>query len=222
MSVDLSSLIFTYKIVGIGPAIGAASSFIFPLTYSIMDIIAEVYGFHTAKKIILYSLLCDFIFASLAFLVSFTPSLNQSDNYTYALVLRPLLRAVIAQAIGILSGAFINIYLISKWKIMTNGRHFWLRSIGSSTLGEAAMLVISAFIALTGVLSFNDILRLITYAYIYKILFAIAASPIISFVAAALKRNLDETEYETQFIHANIPNSHVFYSTAHEPLFARK
>lgn len=193
IAIDLSSMVFAYKIIEFGPIIGAASSLIFPLTYSIMDIIAEVYGYQIAKRIIWYGLICDFIFAILAFLISYIPSTDHLQTVAYIQVLGMLLRAVAAQSAGVLLGAFINIYLISKWKIMTNGRYFWLRSIGSSTIGEAVMLVISVFIALAGIIPFFKLLQLIFYAYIYKIIFAIIAAPFISIIAIFLKDKIDAT-----------------------------
>ncbi|MBV9575123.1 MAG: queuosine precursor transporter [Gammaproteobacteria bacterium] len=192
IAIDLSSMVFAYKFIEIGPIIGAASSLIFPLTYSTMDIIAEVFGYRTAKKIICYACACDFLFAILVLAISNIPSINQSETAVYIQILSPLLRAVIAQTIGVLSGAFINIHLISKWKIMTNGRYFWLRSIGSSTIGEAAMLVISTLIGLLGVLSISKILQLIMYAYIYKIIFAIIIAPFISIIAYLLKTTISD------------------------------
>lgn len=187
MAVDLSSMVFAYKIIEIGPVIGAASSLIFPLTYSIMDIIAEVYGYQTARKIVWFAFFCDFIFALLVYFISQIPSQKNFETQAYLLVLGNLLRAVFAQTVGVLAGSFMNIYLISRWKVMTKGRYFWLRSIGSSTIGEAIMLVISVVIALAGILSPAKIMKLIFYAYMYKIIFAIVLAPFISLVAAILK-----------------------------------
>src|SRR6185312_984618 len=108
---------FAYKIIKIGSVLAAASSLIFPLTYSIMDIIAEVYGYQSAKRIVLYGFICDVIFGVITLLISHIPSINESQTIAYIQVLGLLLRAVLAQTIGVLSGAFINIYLISKWKM---------------------------------------------------------------------------------------------------------
>lgn len=190
IAVDLSSMVFAYKIIEIGPIIGAASSLIFPLTYSIMDIIAEVYGYNIARKIVWFGFVCDLIFAILVFFISHIPSPVQAQTMAYIQVLGLLLRAVVAQTIGVLSGAFINIYLISKWKMLTNGRYFWLRSIGSSTIGEAIMLIVSVLIALLGILSFSQLIHLILYAYLYKVIFAIIAAPLISIVAIFLKKKI--------------------------------
>lgn len=191
ITIDLASMVFAYKIIEFGPIIGAASSLIFPLTYSIMDIIAEVYGYQIAKKIIWLGFICDIIFAILVLFISHIPSPSHEQTIAYIQVLGLLIRAVFAQMLGVLSGAFINIYLISKWKILTNGRYFWLRSIGSSTIGEAIMLVISATIALAGIISFSKLFILICYAYIYKILFAIIAAPFVSIIATILKKKIE-------------------------------
>lgn len=202
VAIDLSSMVFSYKIITIGPIIGAASSIIFPLTYSIMDIIAEVYGYNLAKKIIFYSILCDVVFAVITLAISYIPSTSLTETTIYFHLFSPLLRVVFAQTIGVLSGALINIYLISKWKIMTNGKYFWLRSIGSSTIGEAVMLIISVLIALAGVLTPFKLFQLIMYAYIYKIIFAIIAAPCISIIAIILKAKINsprEIDYSSRF-----------------------
>jgi queuosine precursor transporter len=190
IAVDLSSMVFAYKIIEIGPILGAASSLIFPLTYSLMDIIAEVYGYQIAKKIIWYGFICDLIFAILTLFISHIPSSNVAQNTAYIIVLGNLLRAVTAQTIGVLSGAFINIYCISKWKKITNGKYFWLRSIGSSTIGEAVMLVISVLIALAGIVTFSKLIRLIAYTYLYKIIFAVIAAPFVNLIGNILKSTI--------------------------------
>jgi uncharacterized integral membrane protein (TIGR00697 family) len=190
VAIDLSSMVFAYKIIEIGTVIAAASSLIFPLTYSIMDVIAEVYGYQIAKKIIWYGFMCNFIFTMLAFFVSHIPSANHLQTIAYIDVFGALPRIFIAQMTGVLIGAFINIHLITKWKAITNGRYFWLRSIGSSTIGEAIMLVISVLIAFSGILSFATLFHLITYTYLYKVIFAIIAAPFVSVIAVILKNKI--------------------------------
>lgn len=208
IAIDLSSMVFAYKIVEIGPITGAASSLIFPLTYAIMDIIAEVYGYRIAKNIVWYGFMCDLIFAILALMISHIPSTTHAQTLAYIQVLGLLLRAAVAQMIGVLLGAFINIYLISKWKRMTNGRYFWLRSIGSSTIGEAIMLIISVLIALIGVLSFSELIHLIIYTYLYKIFFAVAAAPFVSILASILKKKISNWRPESiVFNPFNKPNT---------------
>lgn len=187
ISIDLASMVFAYKVIEVAGVVAIASSLIFPLTYSIMDVIAEVYGYKIAKKVVFYAFICDLVFSLLTLFISYIPSITQQESLAYKQVLGSLLRAVVAQAIGVLTGALFNIYLISKWKLMCKGRYFWLRSIGSSMAGEAVMLIISVLVALIGVLSINQLIRLIIYTYIYKIIFAVVAAPMISLIAVFLK-----------------------------------
>ncbi len=199
LAVDLSSMVFSYKIIKLGSIIAAASSLIFPLTYSIMDIIAEVYGYKIAKKIILYGIICDLIFAIFTLFVSHIPSLSSVQTTAYILVVGSLLRIVFAQTVGVLLGAFVNIYFVTKWRVMTHGRYFWLRSIGSSTIGEAVMLVISVFIALSGIISYSDLVRLIVFTYLYKVIFAILISPFVNIIAIFLKNKMEYQGVENSF-----------------------
>jgi uncharacterized integral membrane protein (TIGR00697 family) len=34
-------------------------------------------------------------------------------------------------------GEFVNSYILARLKVLTNGRHLWLRTIGSTVFGEA-------------------------------------------------------------------------------------
>jgi hypothetical protein len=183
-----------------------------------MDITSEVYGYKIAKKIIWYGFCCDVIFAMFVLFVAQIPSISLSQTLKYQEIFTPLLRAVFAQMIGMLSGAFINIHLISKWKRITNGKYFWLRSIGASAIGEGCMLIISVFIALLGILNLYQIMQLIFYTYIYKIVFAFCAAPIINLIANLLKhnnKNLNENSFnfnpfnksDSQDAFANFPQS---------------
>ena len=192
VAVDLASMVFAYKIVSLKSIEFPAASLIFPLTYSLMDIIAEVFGYKVAKKIVWYGFICDFTFSILVVYISHVPSVVSSETVAYQNVFGLLLRATLAQTLGVLLGAFLNIYLISKWKVLTNGRYFWLRSIGSSGIGEAVMLITSVMIALSGILSFSKLFNLIVIVYLYKIIFAIVIAPFISFVAQMLKNKLGE------------------------------
>src|SRR3990167_4211694 len=98
--------------------------------------------------------------------------------------------------IGVLAGAFINSAIISKWKTITHGKYFWLRSICSSLIGELIMLLISVPIALYGTLNIKEIATLILYAYSYKIIFAVIISGPANYLANILKIKEDIDIYD--------------------------
>lgn len=197
LTFDLASLVYSYKQIQIGFVMGMASSIMFPFTYIISDIVTEAYGYKTAKSLIICGIVCDFIFAAVAYLISLTPSPSIVQYNAYHLVLSPLLRSLTAQTLGIVIGGYVNIYLLSKWKVVLKGKYFWLRSIGSSTIGEGIALVISVFVALHGIVPTNTIANIIAYAYIYKIIFAVFVAPFGAIVAQFIreKEGVDIYDY---------------------------
>ena len=132
--------------------------------------------------------------------VSHIPSPNEQQSSAYLLVLGSLFRAVFAQMIGVICGGYVNVYLISKWKLLTNGRYFWIRSIGSSSLGEGVMLLISVTIALVGILPLSKITQLIVYTYIYKVIFAVLIAPFIAIIAVLLKNVIEKSDEKKETI----------------------
>ncbi|OGT63240.1 MAG: hypothetical protein A3E85_06000 [Gammaproteobacteria bacterium RIFCSPHIGHO2_12_FULL_45_12] len=200
ITVDLASLVYSYKEISLSFIIMMASSIIFPLTFIISDIVTEVYGYKIAKNMIWCGILCDFVFTILTYLVSLTPSPTANQYNAYYVVLNPLLRAITAQTLGIFIGAFTNIYCMSKWKVILKGKHFWLRSIASSIIGEGFALIISVLIALGGILSIKTIMYVILYAYIYKMVFAVFVSPIGQMIAQLLKEKegIDVYSYDKE------------------------
>lgn len=187
LACELASLVLSFKIIQIKFFFGAAASLIFPITYTWNDIITEVYGFKTAKKIIWFVFLCDYLFVLLVFFALQAPSPIPNQEESYNLVLGSLWRSLSSEMVGVLAGAFINSIIISKWKIITRGKIFWFRSICSSAIGELMMLFISVPLALYGTLTIKEITTLIMYAYSYKIIFAIIISGPANYLANQLK-----------------------------------
>jgi len=201
LACELASLVLSFKIIQLTFFFGAAASLIFPITYTLNDIITEVYGFNITKKIIWFVFICDYLFVILIFWAIKIPSPLLQQQEAYNFVLGSLWRALSSEIIGVLVGAFINSMIISKWKIITKGKQFWLRSICSSAVGEIIMLLISVPIALCGILSISEIGALIIYAYFYKILFALVISGPANYVANLLKikEGIDIYDYNVSY-----------------------
>lgn len=201
LTCELASLVLSYKIVHLRFFFGAAASFIFPITYTWNDVITEVYGFSTTKRTIWVVFICDYFFVAMLYFLIKLPTENPHIQHAYVQVLSPLWRSLSGEMIGVLSGAFINSIIISKWKILAKGKIFWLRSILSTLTGECFMLFVSVPIALYGILSFKEMLYLICYAYSYKIIFAIIISYPANVIADYIKRKerIDTYDYDVSY-----------------------
>lgn len=139
----LASVIVIYKQVAIASFILPGSTLIYCLTYSITDIIAETYGYAIVRQLIWISLICELLFSSAIVAIINTPSpAGWSHEQAYQYVTGALLQVFFASLIGSLSSAFLNAYLISKWKILIKGKLFWLRSLGSSLIGELMLTIL--------------------------------------------------------------------------------
>lgn len=150
--------IIEQKLISIGPIEATAGLLIFPISYIINDVIAEVWGFKKARLIIWYGFLMNFLAIFIFRMSILVPgSENFQHQDAFSLVLGNTQRITIASFIAFLVGSFLNAFVMSKMKIMQKGRNFSLRAIVSTLIGEGADSLIFFFIAFYGVISNYDL-----------------------------------------------------------------
>lgn len=203
VTLSILTIVLLYKIISFDRWIISAATFIVPFWYTLSDLIAEVYGYKVARKALWTLFLCNFIFIFVIYLTIHLPSPYDSSKqaYAYHLLFDPIPRVFVASFLAVLIGAFLNVYLLTKWKVLIKGRYFWLRSIGSSAIGEAIFTIITFGIEFTGQALLHDIMELMIVSYIVKIVFLpIAATPS-AFMAKVLKRyeGVDVYDNNTNF-----------------------
>jgi uncharacterized integral membrane protein (TIGR00697 family) len=201
LTIDLLSMGFCYKFVQIGPFFMAAEGLVFPITYTIADIIAEVYGYNEAKKTIWTIFLCNFIFALGAFILCLVQSVDFSQQETYNYVFKSLLRGTVAEVVGVQASAFINIYIISKLKIHLKGKYFGIRCILSSAIGQALLVIISMPIIFLGHVHLHELFKIMVSSYAYKIIYILIMATPASLLASFLKRKekVDIYDYRVNY-----------------------
>lgn len=173
VTASLAADTIAYKLIGIGPILEPGATIIFPLTYLLGDIITEVYGYQTARRLIWYGLLMEFIFAFLIKGVLMLPGASfWHFQRSYDIVLSSLPRFVFAGLVGDIASSFLNAYVVSKTKIFMKGKYFWFRSILATAISELALVILTAFVAFTGKLPALSMLRLFVSAYGLEIIYA--------------------------------------------------
>jgi len=149
-----------YKIVDIHGYAVSASSLVIPLWYALGDVIAEVYGYKISRQLIWAAIFCEFIFIFVcAGLVHVASPYYLHNGEAYRTVFGALPRVFVGSVCAILLGGFINIYVITKWKILVSGRYFWIRSTVSSTVGELVFVITAFLIEFYGKVPFLQLLR---------------------------------------------------------------
>ncbi len=195
--------LFLYRLVQVGPLIFPGGMFVFPLIYVIGDLIAEVYGYKVARLIIWYSLICNFIFAFSILSVIYLPVPKGYEHTAgnYIFVFKHILRGDIANIFGVLAGGFLNVYILTRWKVFVEGKIFIVRSFTSSAIGELVMLTIWVTIAFSGQLARGELLHLAISDYImriiYLIVFSIPAAGAVRFLKSL--DNVDIYDTKTNF-----------------------
>lgn len=202
MTIKLITVTLIYKIITIGPFSASVSTLIIPLWFLIGDIIAEVYGYKIARHVIWIAIICQFIFSFICIaLISFHSSPDWGDQEAYNYVFGKLPRVAFASFLAIISGAFVNAYALSKWKILLCGKYFWLRSLGASAIGEFIFTAVAYFSEFFGVTSLLDLLKLMTISYVIKLILnpiLVIPSTIAVFVLKKLE-NTDVYDHNTNF-----------------------
>ena len=147
MGVYITCLLLSNLIAGKMMAIGnvtlPAAVILFPITYILCDVFTEIYGYKNMRTVIWMGFGCS-AFAVIIYMI--TIALPHPDFWgnqeAFATVLGTTPRVFAASLIGYLFGEFSNSMILSKLKVKTQGKNLWLRTIGSTIVGEAFDTVI--------------------------------------------------------------------------------
>lgn len=192
-----------YRLIEIDHLILPGGMLIFPLIYLLTDVVTEVYGYKMARLFIWLAVISNFIFALLIFSVIYLPSPSHSllISSEYYNVFHGILRADIANLIGVLTSRFINAYLMSKWKILVYGRFFILRSFVATLIGDIIMLMFWAPIAFAGIVDLRAMLAITLSDFLVRAIYAAVGTIPAAFIVRYLKKKekVDIYDIHTSF-----------------------
>lgn len=190
------------RVILIGPLMEPGGILIFPLTYFLSDVITEVYGYKIARQILWFGFFCQFIFSLLIVGIMHLPAATfWHDQKSFETVFGHLFFYCLTTTLGTLCGGFLNIYIVSKFKILLQGKYFWIRSLLSSSVGE----LIFSLIALTPIflhsVGVKNALWIALSAYLFKLSYGIIAVIPSSILVKILKKieNVDVYDFDTNF-----------------------
>jgi uncharacterized integral membrane protein (TIGR00697 family) len=148
-----------------------AGTITFPLAYMLGDVLTEIWGYKTAKKTIILAFLCNLFVVICTQIGVWLPSPDYLDPIAsaYNTVYSYVPRIVIASLTGFLHGELSNAWIMEKIKQKMNGRHLWVRTIGSSLIGYVFDTVPFVLIAFLGVLNARDMILMVVSQYLMKI-----------------------------------------------------
>lgn len=162
----------------------------FPIAYLAGDILTEIYGFRKTRSIIWWGFLClagMSLFYWIATLLTPAPFWVK-DNEAFVKFFGFVPRIAIASLIAYLVGEFLNSMVLSRLKVKMQGRHFWLRALGSTAVGQGADSFIFNFIAFGGVFPLSTVAYIAFSGFVLKTLYEVLVLPFTYVVVRKLKQ----------------------------------
>ena len=208
VAVLIASNFIAAKLVAIGGLVLPAAVLVFPLAYIIGDVLTEVFGYGAARKAIWLGFACNVAVVGFTLLSIALPPASAwtlppfrdaaSSQTAFAAVLGPAPRVVLASLLAYLVGEFLNAAVLAKLKLATGGRFLWMRTIGSTLVGQLADSCVFITVAFAGTVP-GDVLRgIVLVQWLVKVCFEAAATPVTYVVVGRLKRAVGVEHYDRQ------------------------
>jgi uncharacterized integral membrane protein (TIGR00697 family) len=169
----------------------------FPLSYVFGDILTEVYGYARARKVVWAG------FAALGFasfmsftVLAFPPAPGWEHQQAFETVFGATPRIAGASLVGYFCGEFCNSYVLAKMKVRTRGRALWMRTIGSTVVGEGVDSLIFYPLAFLGWWTPGQVLSVMAGNYLLKVGWETLMTPVTYRIVGFLKRAENEDYYD--------------------------
>lgn len=177
---------------------------LFPISYIFGDVLTEVYGFQRARRVIWTGFAMLALTAFVLWLVRIMPGEATWQEYAgqqaYEAILGGISSGgiVLASLVAYLAGSFSNSIVLARMKVITRGRFLWMRTIGSTLVGEGVDTLIFIFVAtLAGVFPWELFATLTFTNYIFKVGIEAIMTPFTYQIVNALKRAENEDYFDT-------------------------
>ncbi len=162
-----------------------AGTLLFPISYIFGDILTEVYGFKRARRIIWIGFI-SLVFSALIFwLIRIMPGeatwQATVGQEAFDKVLGGMSHGgiVAASILGYLAGSFSNAIIMSLMKLLTKGKYLWMRTIGSTLVGELVDTSVFILVAsLAGIFPWILFYSLVVTNYIFKVAVEVLMTPL--------------------------------------------
>ncbi|MCL2212130.1 MAG: queuosine precursor transporter [Treponema sp.] len=178
----VSNIASSAKIVDLGfsifsiPLVFDGGTLLFPLAYILGDVLTEVYGFKTTRRVIWTGFAAMILAVLIFFVLGALPAESfwaeeTGGDAAYSAILGGMSYGgiVLASLCAYLVGEFSNAAVLVKIKEKTKGRFLWIRTIGSSLVGQFLDTTIFVLIAtVTGVFGWEIFWSLVITNYILK------------------------------------------------------
>ena len=171
-----------------------AGTITFPFAYMLGDVLTELWGYRTAKRVIWMTLFCNILMVICTQIGVWLPSpdylAETASAYNHIFTYVP--RIVLGSLVGFLLGELSNAWIMERIKQKTKGRRLWVRTIGSSMVAYLFDSLPFVLIGFLGTVSTHDLVMMILFQYGAKLLIeAVLGTPMAYLVIHWIKEHSD-------------------------------
>lgn len=198
----LTANIIAAKLVVVGGLTLTAGIVIFPISYVLGDVLTEVWGYAATRRVIWLGFACNALMVLAIWLGGELPAAPfWRGELAYQEILGHTPRILMASFVAYLIGEFANAFVLAKLKIATQGRWLWVRTIGSTVVGQALDSVVFVTLAFAGIVPAGALAGIVAGQWLVKVAYEAAATPLTYAAVAWLKsrEQVDTFDYDTDF-----------------------
>jgi len=202
------SNIFAVKLVDLFGLFVPAAVILFPIAYIFGDILTEVYGYARARQVIWTGFFCNLIAVAAIWIGGLLPAAPfwsagsfaspQGAEQAYQAILGFTPRLLLSSFLAYLVGEFLNSFVLAKLKLRTAGRFLWVRTIGSTLIGQGADSAVFISAAFGGIIPQSGLLQAILSQWFLKTAYETVATPFTYLIVNFLKRVEGEDFYDRE------------------------
>jgi uncharacterized PurR-regulated membrane protein YhhQ (DUF165 family) len=219
-AMTLLNVIGITRFVQVGPMQLAVGVLAYPLTFLCTDLVSELYGRARANFMVTVGLALNGFILAVMWLSNALPAVAQGAQppwqtlslasdvalpdgssvsgsvELFSLIYANTTGAVFASMVAYVLAQYIDVFLFHWIKKKTNGKHLWLRNNGSTLVSQAvdSVTVISitfGAVVLAGDMALGVVLGLMLSNYLFKMVSALADTPIIYLLVHKLRPYLE-------------------------------
>lgn len=183
-AVDIVSNVIASKLVAIGPLTVPAASFLFPLAYTLIDLVNRSLGKTGARWVVLGAFAGNVVLVlASSIAIALPPAAFWTNQDAYALVLGATPRIVIASWVAYLASSMTDVELFARlasWPL-------WQRIIASNAVSLLLDSILFVGIA------FGPLAQVIGSQYLVKLLMTVLSLPIILVARGIVAPRLAQT-----------------------------
>jgi uncharacterized integral membrane protein (TIGR00697 family) len=200
------SNIIAVKLIVVGPFALPAAILIFPVSYIFGDILTEVYGYARARRVIWIGFGCNLLAVFVLWLSIVLPAAPfwklggldsaAASQQAYQAIFGATPRILAASFLAYLLGEFLNSFVLARMKVKTRGRHLWMRTIGSTVVGQFADSSAFIFLAFFGTVPLGMLAMMVGSQWLLKSAYEALITPLTYLAVNFLKSAEQEDFYD--------------------------